>query len=185
MPKPELEPGAAPYYSYGVKVKLVTDPDLWSWQVDGEPGNGVLGFGFGRTRPQAVRRAARCVRSHGRRRGNKRDYWWVDTQPADEAEGPLKSIPSHKSPPEDGYVYIEIDRLPYRRVWGTFSGSEIRRFAAPPIGDDRDLWLVVPGGNDRKIEDTDKVEMRTSGLRFWTAPKIINPGAPKVKFDAT
>jgi len=66
-----------PYYSYGVKVKQV-NTDLWSWQIDGEPGNGVLGFGFGHTRRQATRRAARRIRQHGRRRGNKVDYWWLD-----------------------------------------------------------------------------------------------------------
>jgi hypothetical protein len=33
----------------------------------------------------------------------------------------------------------------------------------------------VPGGSDKKIGDSDVVEMR-NGLRFFTAPAQINPG---------
>ncbi len=38
-----------------------------------------------------------------------------------------------------------------------------------------DLFEVVPGGSDKKIELTDRVKMRP-GLRFFTAPAQINPG---------
>ena len=38
-----------------------------------------------------------------------------------------------------------------------------------------DLFEVVPGGSDLKIELATKVKMR-DGLRFFTAPAQINPG---------
>ena len=55
------------------------------------------------------------------------------------------------------------------------TGAELRRLPHPPIGPDRDLFEVVPGGSDKKIADGDVVEMR-NGLRFFTAPAQINPG---------
>ena len=51
----------------------------------------------------------------------------------------------------------------------------IRALSTPAIGPERDLFEVVPGGSDKKIEAQTPVEMR-SGLRFFTAPAQINPG---------
>jgi hypothetical protein len=73
-----------------------------------------------------------------------------------------------------GFV-IKIDRNEYRVNQPTLTGSELRNLPAPPIGPDRDLFEVVPGGSDRKIDDNDVVKMR-DGLRFFTAPARINPG---------
>lgn len=72
---------------------------------------------------------------------------------------------------------IKIDRHEYRVHQPTLTGSELRNLPKPPIGPDRDLFEVVPGGSDRKISDTEIVKMR-DGLRFFTAPARINPGAP-------
>jgi Multiubiquitin len=71
---------------------------------------------------------------------------------------------------------IKIDRHEYRVQQHTLTGSELRDLAQPPIGPDRDLFEVVPGGSDRKINATDVVKMR-DGLRFFTAPAQINPGS--------
>ncbi len=90
----------------------------------------------------------------------------------------VASIPSHTSPPAPGEpVYVQIDRAPYKVAPGIYTGSEIRAFAHPPIGDDRDLWKVEPGENDRKIEDHMGVTIRTSGVRFFTAKAVINAGS--------
>lgn len=70
---------------------------------------------------------------------------------------------------------IQIDREHFTVTKERMTGAEIRRLPAPPIGPDRDLFEVVPGGTDRKIEDTTVVEIR-NGLRFFTAPAHINPG---------
>jgi hypothetical protein len=64
------------------------------------------------------------------------------------------------------------------------TGAELRRVPTPPIGPDRDLFEVVPGGPDRKIEDIDVVEIK-NGKRFFTAPAQINPGAAQVLSDRT
>jgi hypothetical protein len=70
---------------------------------------------------------------------------------------------------------IQIDRVHYTVEQDTLTGAQLRSLVEPPIGQERDLFEVVPGGTDRKIEATDVVRMR-NGLRFFTAPSHINPG---------
>jgi hypothetical protein len=70
---------------------------------------------------------------------------------------------------------IQIDRVHFTVMQPRMTGAELRRVPPTPIGPDRDLFEVVPGGPDRKIEDGDVVEMK-NGLRFFTAPAQINPG---------
>jgi hypothetical protein len=71
---------------------------------------------------------------------------------------------------------IQIDRQKYEVTQSVMTGAQLR--AVPPGGipADRDLFEVVPGASDKKIADGDQVEIR-SGLRFFTAPGQINPGA--------
>lgn len=91
----------------------------------------------------------------------------------------IDRIPSHVSPPrQGGPVYVQIDRLPYKVKVGTYTGAQIRRFAAPPIADDRDLWMQEPfGENDLLIRDDDTVALGpTTGTRLWTHPRFINGG---------
>lgn len=70
---------------------------------------------------------------------------------------------------------IKIDRTSYKVNENFLTGAQLRRLPEPDIGPDRDLFEVVPGGSDLKIEADAKVEMR-NGLRFFTAPAQINPG---------
>lgn len=70
---------------------------------------------------------------------------------------------------------IQIDRTHYKVHRERMTGLEIRHVPSPPIGPDRDLFEVVPGGSDLKILDDTVVEIR-NGLRFFTAPAQINPG---------
>ena len=70
---------------------------------------------------------------------------------------------------------IQIDRGHYTVTMQRMTGSQLRQVPSPPIGPDRDLFEVVPGGSDLKIGDDQGVEIR-SGLRFFTAPAQINPG---------
>ena len=71
---------------------------------------------------------------------------------------------------------IKIDRAEYQVRERMRTGAQLRQLAQPPIGPDRDLFEVVPGGSDLKITDEMEVKMR-DGLRFFTAPAQINPGA--------
>jgi hypothetical protein len=71
---------------------------------------------------------------------------------------------------------IQIDRVHFTVTKKTMTGAELRHVPPTPIGPDRDLFQVVPGGQDNKIEDNDPVEIR-NGLRFFTAPSQINPGS--------
>jgi hypothetical protein len=71
---------------------------------------------------------------------------------------------------------IQIDRTHYTVQKSQMTGAELRQVPPSPIGPDRDLFEVVPGGPDRKIGDNDTVEIR-NGKRFFTAPSQINPGS--------
>lgn len=73
-------------------------------------------------------------------------------------------------------INIQIDRIHYKVESKTLTGQQLRSLPAPPIPADRDLFQVVPGGPDRKIADTDVVELH-DGSRFFTAPGQINPGS--------
>lgn len=70
---------------------------------------------------------------------------------------------------------IKIDRQSYKVSQDSMTGAELRMVPTPHIGEDRDLFEVVPGGTDRKISDTDIVKIHDD-LRFFTAPRHINPG---------
>jgi len=78
-------------------------------------------------------------------------------------------------PDRDRHFKIKIDRDTYEVDKERMTGREIRLVPALPIGEDRDLFEVVPGGSDRKIENDTVVEIK-NGLRFFTAPRQINPG---------
>ena len=71
---------------------------------------------------------------------------------------------------------IQIDRVHYTVTQRELTGAQIRQVPPTPIGRDRDLFEVVPGGQDRKIDDADVVEIH-NGQRFFTAPAQINPGS--------
>lgn len=71
---------------------------------------------------------------------------------------------------------IQIDRQHYEVHQSSMTGEELRNVPKPPIAADRDLFEVVPGHSDRKIELTTKVEIK-NGTRFFTAPATINPGS--------
>lgn len=73
------------------------------------------------------------------------------------------------------HFQIRIDREHYMVTQVALTGLELRALPDPDIGADRDLFEVVPGGSDIKIENDAVIEMR-SGMRFFTAPAQINPG---------
>lgn len=81
--------------------------------------------------------------------------------------------PEHEDGPKQ--FQIQIDRVHYTVTSRKMSGAELRRVPPAPIGPERDLFEVVPGGTDRKISDDYIVEIQ-NGKRFFTAPAQINPG---------
>ena len=90
-----------------------------------------------------------------------------------QADKRIEHSDEHES--EHHHFEIQIDRTHYTVTLEHMTGSQLRHVPTPPIGPDRDLFEVVPGGSDRKIGDDQVVEIR-NGLRFFTAPAQINPG---------
>lgn len=77
---------------------------------------------------------------------------------------------------------ITIEDVQYHPPKATMLGSELRALAKPAISSDLDLWLDVPGKDDRRIKDDEAVALK-DGMVFYTAPSTINPGLvslPKV-----
>lgn len=56
------------------------------------------------------------------------------------------------------------------------TGAQIRALPMPSIRDTDDLWVEVPGNQDLFVEYDEVVPV--AGRRFFSAPKIINAGAP-------
>jgi hypothetical protein len=92
------------------------------------------------------------------------------------AMSPDNSDKQHEHPDRPEKFEIKIDRTNYKVSEPVLTGADLRRLPEPDIGPERDLFEVVPGGSDLKIGADTKVEMR-NGLRFFTAPAQINPGA--------
>jgi hypothetical protein len=77
---------------------------------------------------------------------------------------------------EPPHFNIQIDREHFKVEAQTLTGAELRALPPTPVPPNRDLFQVVPGGSDVKIGETDTVALK-SGMRFFTAPSQINPGA--------
>jgi hypothetical protein len=70
---------------------------------------------------------------------------------------------------------IQIDRVHYTVHEEAMTGAQIRHVPPAPIPEDRDLYEVRPGEDDLLVGDVVVVKIR-DGLRFFTAPRHINPG---------
>jgi hypothetical protein len=71
---------------------------------------------------------------------------------------------------------IFIDKKQYKVQDTSMTDAELRALPQPPIGQDRDLYQIVPGGEDRRIEDGERIELKP-GTRFISVPRQITPGA--------
>ena len=78
--------------------------------------------------------------------------------------------------PHEHKINIQIDRVHYQVEVASMTGAQLRALPTAPIPPDRDLFLVVPGGSDKKISEHESVPLH-NGARFFTAPGQINPGA--------
>lgn len=82
-------------------------------------------------------------------------------------------------PPVSHEFKIQIDRQHYTVPQSRMTGAQLRQVPTPPIGPDRDLFEVNPGGPDEKVADEQWIEIR-DGKRFFTAPCQINPGGERL-----
>lgn len=73
-------------------------------------------------------------------------------------------------------ITIRIDRVDYEVFRRKMTGAQLRTVPSPDVAADRDLWRDVPDKRDVKVQDEDVVRLQ-DGMRFFTAPGRINPGA--------
>lgn len=79
-------------------------------------------------------------------------------------------------PSEPPHVPFHIDGLLYVVPPGEYVGHDIRRFAHPPIGDDRVLWLQRLTSPDVEIGDVSPPVPIAEGVELYTTPRAINAG---------
>src|SRR5450755_3595786 len=70
---------------------------------------------------------------------------------------------------------IHNDHRQFKVTAPTLTGEQFRSLASSAIGDDRDLWLEVPGELDEHVETTQEVSLR-NGMHFFTAPHANHSG---------
>jgi hypothetical protein len=71
---------------------------------------------------------------------------------------------------------IKIDKEGFHVDVASMTGEQLRNLPTPPVGQDRDLFLVVPGpAEDVLVGNDDLIELK-EGMHFFTAPSTINPG---------
>ena len=85
-------------------------------------------------------------------------------------------------PEAPGKVPILIDGAHVLAPRGELTGAQIRQLVTPPIGDDRDLWLDREGNLDDLVDDDEVIALRPQ-MRFFTVPRIINPGSARAAHD--
>ena len=91
------------------------------------------------------------------------------------ADKPGAGVAGFDKPEDDKTYTILIDRTQYVVKENRLTGADLRRIPTPPIPPDRDIFEIIPGRPDQKVEDGDRI-LITDGLRFFTAPNTINPG---------
>jgi hypothetical protein len=70
---------------------------------------------------------------------------------------------------------IHIDRAVFMVDTDAMTGAQLRALPNPPVGPDRDLYQVVPGGEDIPVGNDQVVHLKP-GMHFVTAPHV-NPGS--------
>jgi hypothetical protein len=73
-------------------------------------------------------------------------------------------------------ITIHIDGKEFKVEQDVMTGAELRRVPTPPIGPERDLFFEGHGGEDKLIEDEERVELK-NGMHFFSVERNINPGA--------
>lgn len=74
-----------------------------------------------------------------------------------------------------GKTPIYIDGTKYHPEGDKLTGAQLRLVPSPPVSSDRDLWLDIVDELDKLIEDGEVVELENN-MRFFTVPRVINPG---------
>jgi len=77
--------------------------------------------------------------------------------------------------PKPGKVPIYIDGVKYHPEGDKLTGAQLRLVPSPPVSTDRDLWLDIVDELDQLVEDDQVVDLEPN-LRFFTVPRVINPG---------
>jgi hypothetical protein len=77
--------------------------------------------------------------------------------------------------PKPGKVPIYIDGTKYHPAAHKLTGAQLRLVPSPPVSTDRDLWLDIVDELDKLIDDGEVVELENN-MRFFTVPRVINPG---------
>jgi hypothetical protein len=87
----------------------------------------------------------------------------------------MTQSPQGSKDSKPGKVPIYIDGTKYHPDGDKLSGTHLRAVPQPPVSEDRDLWLDIVDELDELIENDQVVELLPN-MRFFTVPRVINPG---------
>jgi len=85
---------------------------------------------------------------------------------------------SDAEPRQQSGISVIIDGVTCFAPRRQLTGAELRQLPEPQVGPDRDLWQEADGGLDSIIHPGDRVDLHPQ-MRFFTVPKVINPGKPR------
>ncbi len=88
----------------------------------------------------------------------------------------MTAVDTVNSKPDNRVIPIFIDQVKYDAPDSNLTGSQLRALPNPPVPEDRDLFLEVPGPKDDLLIDPAKKYEIKPGSHYYTAPKTINPG---------
>lgn len=74
-------------------------------------------------------------------------------------------------------IPIFIDQVKFDAPSAQMTGAQLRALPKPPVPDNRDLWLEIPGPKDDVLIRPDQTYEVKPGSHYYTAPSTINPGA--------
>lgn len=72
-------------------------------------------------------------------------------------------------------VPIFIDGTKYHPTGDKLTGIQLRELPMPPVAADRDLWFDIVDELDQLVEDDEVIDL-VLNMRFFTVPRVINPG---------
>ncbi len=85
----------------------------------------------------------------------------------------LAVSPSPEEQPDE--TTVTIDRLKFVLPERPTTGRDLRQLGNPPVSDDYDLWMIVPGHDDELVRNDDVLDP-IGFRRFFTSPRVINAG---------
>ncbi len=79
-------------------------------------------------------------------------------------------------------IDIHIDGVKYKHRPGPITPAEIRRIADPDIPADKDVWLDIDDDLDRRLDETDTIDL-VAGMHFFSEFPAITITIDRIPYE--